>query len=189
MKNILSLFKIKASRFPKNPRIIYLGMLLLLLINLTPASAHALMVQSKPEDGQSLDQPPGRVVVWFSQEIDSRTSSMRVFDAQDRQVDNGDGGVDLNDLDHKSMIVSLPSGLPVGVYTVHWTVVSADDGDTTEGVFTFAVGTGVEAEQPESPSSSGKGNLVVIGSIIAAVILLAFLFVIILRRSSPEQSK
>lgn len=34
-------------------------------------------------------------------------------------MDKRDGGVDLNDSDHASMIVNLPT-LPDGVYTVHW---------------------------------------------------------------------
>jgi hypothetical protein len=31
------------------------------------------------------------------------------------------------------------SGLAAGVYEVHWTAISTDDGDVTKGVFSFSV--------------------------------------------------
>lgn len=104
------------------------------------AAAHAILVKSEPADGAILNRPPERVIAWFSQELDTGSSSLRLLDAAGRQVDNGDGGVDLNDPDHTSMIVTLPATLPGGRYTAHWTVVSMDDGDATEGEFQIAIG-------------------------------------------------
>src|SRR5216684_1109358 len=59
--------------------------------------------------------------------------------AHGNQVDDGKGGVDLNDLSHKSMIVRLQSRQP-GTYTVKWKAVSSPDQEVTQGSFRFTVG-------------------------------------------------
>jgi copper transport protein len=143
------------------------------------ASAHALLVKSDPEGGAVVEQAPGKVVAWFSQELESRLSSMRVFDVQGRQIDNGDGGVDLNDLDHTSLIVTLPLAMPAGTYTVRWSVVSVEDGDATEGEFTFSVGGGTISEASVASPVDANSNWL-IGGIAAGLILfpLAVLFMV-----------
>jgi len=114
--------------------------LLALVLLVVAATAHALLARSDPEDGAVLEQPPAQVTAWYSQELDTGRSTLQVFDVEGRQVDNGDGSVDLNDPDHASLLVSLPASLPDGTYLVHWAAVSAEDGDPTEGEFTFSVG-------------------------------------------------
>jgi copper transport protein len=104
------------------------------------AAAHALLVKSEPEEGAVLAQAPERVIAWFSQELDTSFSTLQVLDGAGSQVDNGDGGVDLYDPDHASLVVTLPPTLSEGRYTARWTVTSADDGDTTEGEFSFRIG-------------------------------------------------
>ncbi|RME72747.1 MAG: hypothetical protein D6784_13045 [Chloroflexi bacterium] len=123
-----------------------------LAVAVSPVAAHALLVRSTPADGASLDASPGRVTAWFSQELDEDFSTMQVFNSQEQQVDLGDGGVDLTDPDHTSMQVSLPDSLPSGVYTVHWSAVSAEDGDPSEGRFSFGIAVAVEAERPAAPA-------------------------------------
>jgi methionine-rich copper-binding protein CopC len=119
----------------------------------TGTLAHALLVRSEPEDGARLAQPPQQVTAWFSQELDTGLSAMQVYDQAERQVDQGDGGVDLCDPDHASMIVSLPGSLGSGRYVVRWTAASAEDGDVEEGEFAFiSVGSG-EAEATPASSS------------------------------------
>jgi methionine-rich copper-binding protein CopC len=68
-----------------------------------------------------------------------KASTLQVMDDAGTQVDLGDGHVDLDDPDRKVMLVSLPD-LQQGVYTVHWTAQSAEDGHTAAGHFTFGVG-------------------------------------------------
>jgi methionine-rich copper-binding protein CopC len=145
----------------------------------TGVAAHAVMVQSDPESGEVREQAPEQVVAWFSQEVDARLSTMQVFDAEGRQVDEGDGGVDLNDPDHKSMTVSLPEALPDSVYTVRWAAVSAADDDTTEGEFAFVVGNGAvtEAPAPVPDTETGFNLGLVIG---AGVAVLGFLLLVLL---------
>jgi len=158
---------------------------MLLLAVTTTVSAHSELVKSEPEAGASLENSPAQVTAWFSEELDSQSSSLRVFDSQNNQVDNGDGSVDLNDLDHLSMVVSLPP-LQSGTYTVHWESVSAEDGDSEEGEFTFRVTSGTGPD--ETSASSGNTSLVwVIGSA-AVILLLAVLAMVgVSRRKGSSQ--
>ena len=148
-------------------------------------AAHSELVKSEPEAGASLENSPAQVTAWFSEELDAQSSSMRVFDAQNNQVDNGDGSADLNDLDHLSMIVSLPP-LPAGTYSVHWVSVSAEDGDEEEGEFAFSVTSG--AGPAESSTPSGNTSTVwIIGGVIAILIVAVLVFVGFgRRRESPQ---
>lgn len=135
--------------------------LLLLALSLwllaVPAAGHSELVKSQPEAGANLSQTPAQAIGWFSEELDTKTSTIQVFDAAQQQVDLGDGSVDLNDPDHASMIATLKNSLPDGVYTVHWTAVSAEDGDATEGEFTFSVGD-AQAAGPASPTATADDS-------------------------------
>ncbi|MFN8456765.1 MAG: copper resistance protein CopC [Anaerolineae bacterium] len=107
-----------------------------------------MLLKSEPETGAVLSQPPERVTGWFSEELDTHLSTIQVLNKAGQQVDQGDGGVDLNDPEHASLMVTLPPALSSGAYTAHWVAVSAEDGDTTEGEFTFQVG------QTDTPTKS-----------------------------------
>jgi copper transport protein len=113
--------------------------LLVAVLLVTVASAHgAELLGADPAPGSALDTPPDQVRTWFGGELNVDKSLLQVFDGDGRQVDNGDGGVDRNDSDHASMVVSLPA-LADGAYTVRWYAV-LEDGDPTEGLFHFTVG-------------------------------------------------
>jgi methionine-rich copper-binding protein CopC len=115
--------------------------LLMTLLFVGAASAHGVEVtNSDPGAGAALDQSPARVSAWFNEELQTGVSTLVVLDAEGNQVDAGDGGVDLDDPDHASMVASLPP-LPDGVYTVSWYVVLLD-GDPSQGEFRFSVGEG-----------------------------------------------
>lgn len=129
-----------------------MALVLAVLVSALPvavAAAHAVLVESEPESSAVLEQAPEEVVARFNQELETKPSNIQVFDTAGNQVDNGDGSVDLNDPDHASMLVSLPESLPNGRYSVHWTAVSAHDGDTTEGEFLFKVADPQAATSPE----------------------------------------
>lgn len=158
--------------------------LLALALLVTMAAAHALLVKSEPEDGAVLEQSPQQAVAWFSEELNSDTSGMRVFDSQGRQVDQGDGGVDLNDLDHTSMIVSMPPALPTGTYTVRWAAASAEDDDATEGEFTFSVGSGVTVQEPAMPAPGASSKWLIAGVVAGLVLLLLVVLAWVWRRQS-----
>jgi copper transport protein len=148
--------------FGKMLRFRPVALLLAILIGILfagAASAHEVEVtRSDPSSGAVLEQSPATVRAWFDEELQTGPSTLVVLDANGQQVDNRDGGVDLDDPAHASMAVSLPA-LPDGSYSVSWYVVLLD-GDASEGQFTFFVGekpaSAVAAvSQPSAPEAPG----------------------------------
>lgn len=142
-----------------------LALWLVLTIRAEVVAAHAGLAESNPPDRALLDEPPEQVSLRFTQELDTSESSLAVFDRNGGRVDLGDGRVDLNDLDHQTMVVSLPPSLASGKYTVRWTAVSADDGDAIDGAISFtvggpvAVGEATAADANRNPSSQSRLTL------------------------------
>lgn len=104
----------------------------------TAAWAHAKLLRAVPAPGSVVDHGPAVVRLWFNDELDVRRSGISVWNARGQRVDNGRGGVDLRDLDRKTMKVSLK---PIGAsrYTVRWRAVSADDLFLSAGSMWFVV--------------------------------------------------
>jgi methionine-rich copper-binding protein CopC len=114
------------------------------------ASAHASYVSSDPAAGAVLAAAPTKVTVHFAENVDPQGSSLMVyhepeaknafsFDADAKVVSTGQSQVPLSD--SKSMTIAMTDD-GNGVYGVVWKTVSADDGDTDNGVFFFGVGVG-----------------------------------------------
>jgi methionine-rich copper-binding protein CopC len=122
-----------------------LALVLGVLIQKGTVAAHAKFFRAEPAPNSTVTSAPQVVRVWFTladvnEELDAKGSTLTVLDAHGKQVDDGKGGVDLNDLSHKSMIVRLQSRQP-GTYTVKWKAVSSPDLEATQGSFRFTVGT------------------------------------------------
>ncbi|MFN8635639.1 MAG: copper resistance protein CopC [Chloroflexota bacterium] len=132
--------------------------LALLAATSTSAFAHARYDHSDPPANAALDGQPFVLRAWFTQELTSK-STIKVVDANGVQVDLADGRVDLDDPDRKAMTVSLPA-LPVGVYTVQYTSISAEDGDPFDGTFAFGVGMAPpSASDPQTtPTAAPEGS-------------------------------
>ena len=119
----------------------------LIQTGLHPVSAHSPeVVDSNPKAGATLEASPSEVKVWFSEELDPK-STVKVLDYQGQPVDQGKTSLDLDDPNHAAMVVTLPASLPDGTYTVKWTVVLLD-GDASEGEFSFIVGAPSPADFP-----------------------------------------
>jgi len=112
--------------------------LLMLVVWAGAAAAHAKLLRATPAPGSTVTAAPKEVRAWFSEELTPKGSTISVWDRRGRQVDTGKGGVDLNDLDRKSMVARLKPLQP-GRYTVKWKAVSADDLAVTQGAFQFTV--------------------------------------------------
>ncbi|HEV8340471.1 MAG TPA: copper resistance protein CopC [bacterium] len=102
------------------------------------AFGHAKVVKSEPKRGAVLTTAPAVVRIVFNEELRPKGSILTVADARGRRVDDGKGGVDLNDLDRTTMVTRLKP-LSAGTYTVRWTAVSADDLFVAKGSFRFRV--------------------------------------------------
>jgi LPXTG-motif cell wall-anchored protein len=116
---------------------------------LSTALAHAELVSSDPAAGAKLTKAPAKIALVFSEEIDDQGSSFTITDAKKATV--GTGKLDLNDLDHKTLIGTLNAGAGDGVYTVAWDVITADDKAEESGTFTFGVNTDPGAQPTAAP--------------------------------------
>lgn len=121
------------------------------------AGAHALLRQSDPANGASLARAPRAVTLMFTEEPESKLSSIRVLDTAGQQVTQGP--IQAVPGQPRTLRVTLGS-LPNGVYTVTWRTVSRVDGHVTGGAFAFGVGAvPSEAAIPQvtSPPPSALG--------------------------------
>ncbi|MFG2625263.1 copper resistance CopC/CopD family protein [Streptomyces sp. NPDC048473] len=116
------------------------GMVLgLLLGGAGPASAHAALTGSDPQDGAVVDTAPKEVTLTFSEQVAMGDDSIRVLDPAGKRADTAAAPRDLQSGSTVKYGVSLHTGLPDGTYTVAWQAVSADS-HPVSGAFTFSVG-------------------------------------------------
>jgi len=112
------------------------------------ASAHATLDRSNPTPNSVLATSPGEIRLWFSEPIEQRESTVRLFDRT---------GAELPDIQSRagdspeSLVVPLPKPLDTGTYSVVWTVLSAADGHPLHGYFTFTVGAGADVAPVSVP--------------------------------------
>ena len=90
---------------------------------------------SDPKVGSTVHGSPAVVKLWMTRHIKSGVSTVQVFDAAGREVDNRDAKVDPDD--PTLLAVSVPK-LASGTYKVTWTAVCIDT-HMTHGSFTFDV--------------------------------------------------
>jgi copper transport protein len=118
---------------------ILLAVLLSLLL-IAPAEAHATLVRSEPPAGALLTTAPKELVLEFSERLDPSFSAVRLLDSKSQVVNAGPGGID----PAAPRVLRLPlAELPKDSYTAVWKVRSADDGHVTEGSVPFGVGVAV----------------------------------------------
>jgi copper transport protein len=117
-----------------------------LMLALIPAiaSAHAVLLRATPSSSQTLAQSPQQVQLLFSEPLDPVFSHVQVQNSAGQPVDLGDSHVDPDD--ERLLAVSLPPGLPNGVYTVDWRSLSAIDVHPDEGQFPLFVGVPVTSQ-------------------------------------------
>jgi copper transport protein len=120
------------------------------------AGAHALLRDSEPADGASLDRAPRQVLLTFTERPEPQLSTVRVLDTAGRQVEAAKAAP----VAGRPLQLVVPlAELPDGTYTVSWRVLSADDGHVTAGSFAFGVG---EAASPAATATqtapAGQGE-------------------------------
>ncbi|WP_328770377.1 copper resistance CopC/CopD family protein [Streptomyces sp. NBC_00286] len=134
--------------------------LLLLLLAVTgalfaqaaPASAHAALTGSDPQQGAVVEQAPSQVSLTFSEKVAMSDGSVRVLDPKGKQVDEGK----TTELGSNTYAVNLHEGLPNGTFTVVYQVVSADS-HPVSGAFTFSVGAPSKTSVALSDQEAGGG--------------------------------
>ena len=113
------------------------------LMDAHSASAHANLAESSPKPSEELEVPPERVIIWFTEPIETAFSSITVLDATGADVAAGDTEIDSTE--PTAMWIAL-APLENGTYTVVWRNVSSVDGHRVTGSFLFAVGEPLGAE-------------------------------------------
>jgi len=105
------------------------------------AAGHAVLVASDPAPDTVLPEPPGRILLTFS-EPTSATGAEIVLIGPDGEIyASGDPYPS-----GRTLMMGVPSDLPAGTSLVDWRIVSAD-GHRVQGSFTFSVGS------PSAPPS------------------------------------
>jgi copper transport protein len=119
-------------------RLLALGALVVALVvaAAAPASAHATLLTTEPQNGGVYDTSPSQVKLRFSEPVEVSLGGIRVFSSdRDRVVT---GSPEHPDGNQSEVAVPLPK-LENGTYVVTWRVISADS-HPVEGAYTFQVG-------------------------------------------------
>jgi copper resistance protein C len=98
------------------------------------AQAHAFLDHASPLVGSTVPAAPHEVTLSFTQNLEPAFSTVAVTDASGARVDQGKPTISAN-----TMRIGLKA-LGSGTYKVRWHALSVDT-HTTEGSFTFHVGT------------------------------------------------
>jgi copper transport protein len=118
--------------------VVALGLVLGILAAAAPAAAHADFLSSTPAPYDIwVNTVPTSVRVTVSEAVQPGSPTITVTAMNGTRVDAG--SAQLSPTDPTTFTVRLLSGIGPSVYTVTWTVVSADDGHFTAGTFYFMV--------------------------------------------------
>nr|BBH95668.1 hypothetical protein KTA_38670 [Thermogemmatispora argillosa] len=138
-----------------------LSALLLLVVGVGPASAHAKVIDANPKIGSTISQVPSTVTVFTAENLnpDPSKSNLFVYGPSGALISQGNATIPLNNPREMSVRIKADGN---GVYIVRWITVSAEDGDAAEGAFIFTVkpaGTsGAMATPTPGPTASASGS-------------------------------
>lgn len=156
--------------FLRLPAAAGLALCLLLGHAAAPASAHATLVSSDPQDGASLDSEPRSVSVTFNEDV-ATPAQLQVTAPDGTGVAEGEPAID-----GTTVTQTLRDSGQAGRYTVAYRVVSAD-GHPVSGELTYEVTSGDRTETAEAGDEESflqrHGLHVAIG--VAAVLVAAVL--------------
>ncbi|WP_432041378.1 copper resistance CopC/CopD family protein [Streptomyces cadmiisoli] len=124
----------------------------LLFAGAAPASAHAALTGSDPQQGAVVDKAPARISLSFSEPVSVTDDSLRVLGPKGERADTGPATA----VSGTTYAVKLHSGLPDGTYTVTYQVVSADS-HPVAGAYTFSIGAPSATSVALSDRTAGDG--------------------------------
>lgn len=153
-----------------------------LLLGAGPASAHAALVGTDPEDGSTLAAAPSTITLTFNENV-SRRAQVAVAAPDGTQVEvTGARGVD-NTVSAKVADVDQR-----GTYSASYRVVSAD-GHPVTGTITYDVTTGRSVTQVAGPKQETfihRHSSHLFWGILAAVVAVVLLLAPLRRRHDPD---
>jgi copper transport protein len=179
------------------PRLVRLaGALALLALLVAPALpgatgsrvlAHAQLVASSPGAGEVVAEAPAELRLAFSEPLEAQVTSLDLRTAEGEPILDRAG--EIAPEDPFTLVAELPD-LADGAYAVTWRTLSAADGHTVEGTFSFGVGDvelagdGTTATHTETDLADVAGRFVSYVGLLGALGLAVFASVV-LRSGSP----
>ena len=116
------------------------------------AHAHAILEQTSPARGITVERQPEQVAFRFSEPVEGSFGAVRVFDNRGERVDDGEL---IRPVGDESVGVKLRTGLPEGTYTATYRVISAD-AHPIAGGFVFSIGKAGAAGKSVSELTAGS---------------------------------
>ena len=143
--------------------------LAIVLVGVSPASAHAELVSTDPEEGAVLAAAPSSVTLTFNEPVRLTSQEVAVYDAE------GDPVASSAEASGAEVAVTLPAAdLADGTYVVSWNVLSGD-GHPISGALTFSVGApSASVSAPPEPETSSQ-VVEVVRDVVTAVSLVGLL--------------
>ena len=123
------------------------GVLVTLLVAPAVARAHAELDTVSPADKSTVVGSPSEIVMTFVQNLDPTKSSIKIVDASSKVVVQG-GTFPAGKPREMDLAIATP--LAPATYSIRWTTVSTEDGETAHGTTTFTV----QAAPSPTPSPS-----------------------------------
>jgi copper transport protein len=118
--------------------VFFLLFILVFGILLKPVSAHAVPVISSPLPNAMLGESPPEISIHFNEPVVANLSRITILTQASQSIMTGN--LVSPDNESRIIVVTLPERLNDGAYLVSWQVLSAVDGHTTSGSFSFGVG-------------------------------------------------
>ena len=100
------------------------------------AFAHAELASAKPPANGTVQAAPTEILITFTEEVESKFSTIEVLDSKNQRVDRGKPETMPNDA--KTLRIAV-TPLSAGTYKVNWQTVSSDDSHKTKGTYEFTI--------------------------------------------------
>ena len=125
---------------------------LLGLVTMLPerAEAHAFLERSDPSENRVLPEAPVEVSLFFTEPLEPDFSSAELYDASGTLVQTEPSRIG----ETNQLLLTLPTDLPNGTYTVQWRNVSSVDGHPQQGFVPFTIGSQADVVTPNPPQAT-----------------------------------
>ncbi|MCW2829485.1 MAG: copper resistance protein CopC [Aeromicrobium sp.] len=153
------------------------------LLAAVPASAHAALVGSDPEEGAALSAAPTSITLSFNENIGRADVALTSPDGTSVDVSH----ISAVDADVRADVAAVDQK---GTYTVAYRVVSAD-GHPISGSFGFDVTAGRAVAQVEPPADDTflhRHRSHVVWGVLAAIVAIALLLAPLRRRDDADRA-
>ncbi|HYI15032.1 MAG TPA: copper resistance protein CopC [Thermomicrobiales bacterium] len=114
------------------------------------ADAHAFLERSDPSENRVLPEAPAEVSLLFTEPLEPDFSSAELYDATGTLIPTEPSRIG----EPNQLLLTLPTDLPNGTYTVQWRNVSSVDGHPQQGFVPFTIGSQADVVTPSPPQAT-----------------------------------